>query len=86
MASKSQAPTVVPNDAFKLKALHDAFFSPKGDKVVYGVFETCVEEEKDFVNLWLLDLKSGETRQLTQGHFRNYSPVWSPDEIGRAHV
>ncbi len=79
MASKSQAPTVVPNDAFKLKALHDAFFSPKGDKVVYGVFETCVEEEKDFVNLWLLDLKSGETRQLTQGHFRNYSPVWSPD-------
>lgn len=48
-------------------------WSPDGKSVVYACYQ------KDAMELWLLDLASGKTRQLTSGGTVNVEPRWSPD-------
>ncbi len=79
MTDLNQTKTVQPEDIFKFKFLTNAAISPDGEKIVYSVFTTDLEKEKDFVTLFLTDLKTGTTRQLTNGISRDTSPAWSPD-------
>ena len=48
-------------------------WSPDGKSVVYACYQ------KDAIELWLLDLASGRTQQLTNGGAVNVEPRWSPD-------
>jgi TolB protein len=48
-------------------------WSPDGKSVVF------VSYQKDAMELWLLDLASGETQQLTHEGAVNVEPRWSPD-------
>jgi len=48
-------------------------WSPDGKSVVYVCYE------KDAMELWLLDLASGRTTQLTGNGTVNVEPRWSPD-------
>ena len=48
-------------------------WSPDGKSVVYVCYQ------KDAIELWLLDLASGKTQQLTNGGTVNVEPRWSPD-------
>ena len=48
-------------------------WSPDGKNVVY------VSYQKDAMELWLLDLGSGKSQQLTSGGAVNVEPRWSPD-------
>ncbi len=49
-------------------------YSPDGSEVVF------VSDRDGAENLWLIDVASGETRQLTNGSTNNYeSPEWLPD-------
>jgi TolB protein len=48
-------------------------WSPDGKSVVYVCYQ------KDAMELWLLDLASGRTQQLTNGGAVNVEPRWSPD-------
>ena len=48
-------------------------WSPDGKSVVYVCYQ------KDAIELWLLDLASGRTQQLTNGGAVNVEPRWSPD-------
>ena len=86
MTDNSLKKPITPEDAFRLNALQDALFSPDGRFIVYGVFETSVEKEKDFTNLWLIETDSGKCIQLTYGDAKNYSPAWSPDSRSIAFV
>jgi len=38
-----------------------------------------VSYQKDAMELWLLDLASGKTKQMTKGGAVNVEPRWSPD-------
>ena len=40
--------------------------------------EYDAEGDADFSNLWLLDVESDETRQLTHGVANNTEPAWPP--------
>lgn len=73
--------TIQPDDLFSLKFVHDARFSPDGTLVVYVVSHTDGErdKEKEHSALWLMSLKSGESRQLTSGEISDNTPRWSPD-------
>lgn len=67
-----------PEDVFAMQWLHSADLSPNGEQVVYALSTYNPETDKDETQLWLLDVASDQTRQLT--HTANNSqPVWSPD-------
>jgi len=55
--------------------------SPEGEKVAYTVREPILtSEESKFVNhIYLADVETGETIQLTHGSHNNTHPCWSPD-------
>lgn len=67
------------DDLFKLKFLQGAALSPDGKKVVYAVSHYDEESDSDKVALWLLDLESGASRQMTSGDHQENSLSWSPD-------
>jgi dipeptidyl aminopeptidase/acylaminoacyl peptidase len=71
--------TVLPGDLFDLKFFHSVAVSPGGSLIVYALSEYDEENDADFSNLWLLNIESEETRQLTYGVHNNTSPAWSPD-------
>lgn len=72
---------IQPDDMFKLKIIQDARLSPDGAQVAYAVTHTEGEKDRetDHTAIWLMNLASGETRQLTTGTASDSSPRWSPD-------
>ncbi|MCE5207785.1 MAG: S9 family peptidase [Chloroflexi bacterium] len=68
-----------PLDELRYAQIDSAKLSPDGTQVVYSVRQVDLEKEKEFTHLWLLDLATGQTRQLTRGDHNNSAPSWSPD-------
>ncbi len=63
----------------EMEDLSDPVISPQGDRVVFT--RRWVDQMKDRYasNLWVVDLKDGRVRELTNGSWRDSSPVWSPE-------
>jgi dipeptidyl aminopeptidase/acylaminoacyl peptidase len=69
-------------DLFRLKFIQDARLSPDGRWVVYVVSHTehaGEENEADVSALYLLEVDTGLSRQLTYAEAVESGPVWSPD-------
>ena len=66
-------------DYFQMKWLHSAELNPSATHAAYAVSEYDAESDTDITNLWLLDITSGDQRQLTFGSGTDASPSWSPD-------
>ena len=60
--------------------------SPDGMSVVCDLTRNDLDNNLTYTDLWLIDLDSGETRQLTYGRNSNNSPSWSPDGTRIAFV
>lgn len=78
----SQAPGYwAPEQIIKHKAVSSVRVSPDGKKVVYAVKELIVTEGRnEFINhLFLSDINSINSIQLTKGEKNNTNPKWSPD-------
>jgi len=71
--------TIAPDDLFRFHFLQGARLSPDGAKVVYALTRVDTDADKEYVDLWLHDLSSGDTRRLTGGDYRDGAPEWSPD-------
>jgi dipeptidyl aminopeptidase/acylaminoacyl peptidase len=59
--------------------IEECAVSPDGARVVYATNETGLVEDDHRFDLWLLDLASGRTQQLTQRTGGARTPAWSPD-------
>lgn len=79
MSETIEKHNIVPDDLFKLKILQDALLSPDGKTAVYGVSWVETEKMEEYTNLWLVNIESGRTRQLTSGKWREGAAAWSPD-------
>ena len=79
MAAANGTRPIEKDDLFRLRFLQAARLSPDGGQVVYGIGRVDADEEKEYHTLWLLDLASGEHRQLTHGAANDTNPAWSPD-------
>lgn len=66
-------------DLYRLKFLQSGVFSPDGSAIAYTVLHTDTTDDKEYTTLWLLDVASGQARQMTAGKAREASPRWSPD-------
>ena len=62
-----------------LKSAGDARISPDGSSVAYTVTETDFDQDAYVTQIWLADVASGRTLQLTRGKKSASGPVWSPD-------
>lgn len=71
--------TMQPEDLFRLKFLQGGQLSPDGKQAVYAVAHVDAEQEAEYINLWLVDVKSGQQRPLTRGDWQDREPQWSPD-------
>ena len=72
------------DDLFQFRWLQGAKLSPDGSKIAYVVshVQTAQDskgEDKEYTTLYLLDVASGESRQMTSGNHTELSPAWSPD-------
>ena len=67
------------DDLMKLHFLNGAALSPDGSRVVYSVNKIDAEAQKEFRTLYLHDLDSGATRQMTSGGAVDGGAIFSPD-------
>lgn len=66
------------DDLFKFKAVGKVAIAPNGKRAVFELKRFELEENKNFVNLELVDLASGDRRPLTTGNHNDTQPAWSP--------
>ena len=66
-------------DLFKLKAVGAVAISPDGTKVAFELKRFDLQENKNFVNIMLVDVGGQKPRPLTCGNHVDLRPRWSPD-------
>ena len=76
-APAKRVPTI--EDLMNLKSAGSARISPDGTKVAYTVTETDFDQDAYVTHIWLADVATGQTLQLTRGKKSCSSPGWSPD-------
>ncbi len=70
---------MTPDDFWRLRLLTEMRLSPDGRRVAYTLETADQERNERHSAIWLLDIGSGASRQLTSGTSRDSSPRWSPD-------
>ena len=54
-------------------------WSPQGDRVAFVSSGDAADEDENLHELYVMNVDSGETRQLTENAARDADPTWSPD-------
>src|SRR5436309_13808052 len=78
------APTV--DQILSLKRAGSPQISPDGRFVAYTVRETNWDDNAYETEIWLANVQTGGTRQLTNAKKSSQSPAWSPDGSKLAFV
>src|SRR5256885_15362436 len=77
LSSQQRAMTV--DDYLALPSVGDPQLSPDGKWVAYTVTHSSLKENRGTTRIWLADVASGTSRQLTAGPGSDRQPRWSPD-------
>ncbi len=77
IAAQSRVPTV--DDLLNVKSAGGVQISPDGNRVAYIVSETDWKQDAYITQIWIAEVKSGRTYQLTRGEKSCNNPNWSPD-------
>ena len=75
--TQKRLPTV--DDLLNVRSAGGARISPQGDRVAYTVTETDFKQDAFVTQIWLADVRTGNTIQLTRGDKSAANPQWSPD-------
>ncbi len=70
---------IEPDDLFRFRFVTAADLSPADDSVAFALTRTDVEANTDHTDLVLVDVETGQQRQLTHVDAVNTHPVFSPD-------
>lgn len=67
-------------DLFSLRSVGRLAIAPDGRRIVFELRRSDLEQNRNFVQLMLVEVGSGETRALTDArHHNDTLPRWSPD-------
>src|SRR5712691_2759130 len=66
-------------DYIALKAVSDPQLSPDGKWVAYTVSTPSLEDNRNVSRIWVVEVATGKSRQLTGGPGSDRQPRWSPD-------
>ncbi|PYR30892.1 MAG: S9 family peptidase, partial [Acidobacteria bacterium] len=72
-------------DLYRIRSIGDVQVSPDGARAVYTVTTSDLPRGKRTTHIWLLELASGQTRQLTWSD-ASTAPIFSPDGRSLAFV
>jgi len=72
-----RVPTI--DDLMLVKSAGGPMISPDGKWVAYTVTETDFKQDAYVTQIWLADVASGKSFQLTRGEKSSSNPKWSPD-------
>ncbi|MBL8191877.1 MAG: S9 family peptidase [Acidobacteria bacterium] len=75
--AQRRVPTV--DDLINVKTAGGAQISPDGKYVAYSVGETDWKQDAFVTQLWLVNVATGKSLQLTRGDKSSGNPQWSPD-------
>ncbi len=75
--AQRRVPTV--DDLLNVKTAGGAQISPDGKYVAYTINETDWKQDAFVSQLWLANVATGKTLQLTRGEKSSGNPQWSPD-------
>jgi dipeptidyl aminopeptidase/acylaminoacyl peptidase len=75
----AQVKTPTVDDLISLRRAASPAISPDGKWVAYTIRETNWAENAYETEIWVADVQSGTTRQLTNGRKSSNAPAWSPD-------
>src|SRR5512143_1097819 len=82
-AARAAAETVkhVPTveDLMLLRSAGNPRISPDGLRVAYTITETDFDQDAYVSQIWLADIASGQSIQMTRGKRSSSGPSWSPD-------
>jgi len=67
-----------PADLYHLRSVTDAAFSPDGNNIAY-VVQSNDGPGRPYEQIWVLDLRSGKSLQLSAGADTSANPEWSPN-------
>src|SRR5882757_4763186 len=66
-------------DFIALKSVSDPQLSPDGKWVAYTVSIPSLQDNRNVSRVWVADVATGKSRQLTGGPGSDRQPRWSPD-------
>jgi dipeptidyl aminopeptidase/acylaminoacyl peptidase len=66
-------------DYIALKAVSDPQLSPDGKWVAYTVSTPSLDDNRNVSRVWVVEVATGKSRQLTGGPGSDRQPRWSPD-------
>lgn len=75
-----------PDDYWRLRCITEMRLSPDGHHLAYTVEWSDTDANERRAAIWLLDTRSGATRQFTAGTRSDFSPCWSPDGAALAFI
>jgi dipeptidyl aminopeptidase/acylaminoacyl peptidase len=84
LALPRQAPTV--DQILSLERAGSPELSPDASRVAYTVRKTNWDDNAYDTQIWLADVRTGATRQLTNSKKSSLSPAWSPDGARLAFI
>src|SRR5437588_6708719 len=67
------------DELLKVRRVGDSQVSPKGDLVAFTITDMTVTVIKGTTQIYVVPLRGGEMRQLTNDEHSSASPRWSPD-------
>ncbi len=76
-AAQKRVPTV--DDLLNVRQAGGAQISPTGDRVAYTVTETDWKQDSMVTQIWIAEVNTGRSFQLTRGEKSSGNPQWSPD-------
>lgn len=74
------------DDMFKFLRISQTTLSPDGRYVAFVLTKVNYDENKSSSDIWLLDLDTGEKKNLTNTSYSENSPYWFPDSKHLAFV
>ena len=84
LAAQQRAMTI--DDYLALKSVGDPQLSPDGRWVAYTVTEYSLKDNRGTTRVWLADVATGQTREVSAGPGSDRQPRWSPDGKALAFV
>src|SRR2546430_13255706 len=76
---RAQKRAITFEDYIALKAVSDPQLSPDGRWVAYTVSTPSLEDNRNVSRVWVVEVATGKSRQLTGGPGSDRQPRWSPD-------
>ncbi len=84
LSAQQRAMTI--DDYLALKSVGDPQLSPDGRWVAYTVTEYSLKDNRGTTRVWLADVATGQTREVSAGPGSDRQPRWSPDGKALAFV